>query len=212
MLRRRGFHDPRFKFLRATNKSCFLVAPGERMNLETLLSQRQTPILKRWLEGILETYPADARRFLGKQKDSFANPVGSTLSRAIESFYRELLGAGDPEKLAGALEALIRVRAVQGFSASGALGFLFLLKKIVREETSREIGNNRVSPEELLLLDSRLDQVALAGFDLYMRCREKVFEIRARESQNQVSGLLRRAGLVSEIPAWDASEREKDLT
>jgi len=92
------------------------------MKLETLLSQRERPILKRWTECILETYPSDARRFLEKQKDPFSNPVGSTLSRAIEAFYREFLGNGDPEKLAGSLDALLRVRAVQGFSPSSEIG------------------------------------------------------------------------------------------
>lgn len=182
------------------------------MKLETLLSQREPHILKRWMECILDTYPEDARRFLEKQKDPFSNPVGSTLSRAIETFYREFLGTGDPEKLAGSLDALIRVRAVQGFSASSAVGFLFSLKKIIREETRKEARDNRISEEDLVFFESRLDEAALAGFDLYMRCREKIYEIRARESRNQVSGLLRRAGLASEIAAWGAAENKKDLT
>jgi hypothetical protein len=173
------------------------------MKLEELLLQRASRILKRWMDLIFDTYPSDSQRFLRKQKDPFANPVGCTLSREIETLYREFLGPGDPENLAGALDAVIRVRAVQEFSASGAVGFLFLLKKIIREETAKEIRENRISHEELLVLESKLDDLALAGFEIYMRCKEKVYEIRAREAAAQVSGLLRRAGLTAEIPVWD---------
>jgi hypothetical protein len=173
------------------------------MKLEELLLQRASRILKKWMDLIFDTYPSDSQRFLRKQKDPFANPVGCTLSREIETLYREFLGPGDPENLAGALDAVIRVRAVQEFSASGAVGFLFLLKKIIREETAKEIRENRISHEELLVLESKLDDLALAGFEIYMMCKEKVYEIRAREAAAQVSGLLRRAGLTAEIPAWD---------
>ena len=182
------------------------------MKLEELLLQRASRILKRWMDRIFETYPTDAQRFLRKQKDPFANPVGSTLSREIETFYREFIGPGDPEKLAGALDALIRVRAVQDFSPSGAVSFLFLLKKIIREETVKEVRENRISQEELLALESRLDDAALAGFDVYMRCKEKVYEIRAREARSHVSGLLKRAGLISEIPAWDSEGKKTGLS
>lgn len=182
------------------------------MKIEELLSQRATQILKRWAALVFETYPSDAQRFLKKQKDPFANPVGSTLSRGMENFFREFLGEADPEKLADALDAMIRVRAVQEFSPSGAVGFIFLLKKIIREEMEKEIREHGIPPKELLALESRLDDAALAGFDVYMRCREKVYEIRAREAQNRVSGLLRRAGLIVEIPTGDSEGKNNDLT
>jgi hypothetical protein len=182
------------------------------MKLEELLFKRANQILKRWTALIFDTYPSDAQRFLTKQKDPFANPVGSTLSREVENFFREFLGEADPEKLAGALDGMIRVRAVQEFSASGAVGFIFLLKKIIREEAEQEIREHRIPLKELLALESRLDDAALAGFDVYMRCKEKVYEIRAREAQNHVSGLLRRAGLIADIPAWDSGGKKNDLT
>jgi hypothetical protein len=182
------------------------------MKLEELLLQRASRILKRWTDLIFDTYPSDAQRFLRKQKDPFANPVGSNLSREIETFYREFIGPGDPEKLAAALDAVIRVRAVQEFSASGAVGILFLLKKIIREETVREVRENRISQDELLALESRLDDAALVGFDVYMRCKEKIYEIRAREARSHVSGLLRRAGLLSEVPAWDSNGNKTGMT
>ena len=182
------------------------------MKLEELLSQRASRILKRWTALVFDTYPSDAQRFLRKQKDPFANPVGSTLSREMETFFQEFFGAADPERLAHALDGIIRVRAIQEFSPSGAVGFIFLLKKIIREETEQEIREHRIPPEELFALESRLDDAALVGFDVYMGCKEKVYEIRAREAQNRVSGLLRRAGLIADIPAWDSEEKNDDLS
>ena len=190
-----------------------IYGPSDKtMKLEELLLQRATQILKRWAALVFETYPSDAQRFLKKQKDPFANPVGNTLSRGMETFLHEFLGEADPEKLAHALDGIIRVRAIQEFSPSGAVRFIFLLKRIIREETEQEIRERRIPPKELLALESRLDDAALAGFDVYMGCKEKVYEIRAREAQNRVSGLLRRAGLIADIPAWDSEEKNNDLS
>lgn len=182
------------------------------MKLEAFLLQRATQILKRWTALIFDSYPSDAQRFLSKQKNSFANPVGSTLSREAEAFFREFLGEADPEKLAGALDGMIRVRAVQDFCPSAAVGFIFSLKKIIREETEQEIRANRIPWKELIALESRLDEAALTGFDIYMGCKEKIYEIRAREAQSHVSGLLRRAGVLADIPAWDSKGKENDQT
>lgn len=182
------------------------------MKLEEFLLQRATQILKRWTALIFDTYPSDAQRFLSKQKNAFANPVGSSLSREAEIFFREFLGEADPEKLAGALDGMIRIRAVQDFRPSGAVGFIFFLKTIIREETEQEIRANRISVKALLDLESRLDDAALAGFDAYVACKEKLYEIRAREAQSHVSGLLRKAGMLADIPPWDSRGKENDRT
>jgi hypothetical protein len=179
------------------------------MKLEDLLKQKASHIRKRWLDLILETYPADSQRFFREQKDRFANPVGTTLSREVESLYHELLHGMDPERLNSSLEEIIRIRAIQDFSPSKAMSFIFLLKKVLREELDKEIKESPAASQELLTLESSLDEMALRGFDLYMRCREKIYEIRAKETKNQVSRLLQKAGLLCEIPSWD-SDRKKD--
>jgi len=56
------------------------------MKLEDLLKQKASHIQKRWLALIIDTYPADSQRFLREQKDRFANPVGTALARAVETF------------------------------------------------------------------------------------------------------------------------------
>ena len=172
------------------------------MRLEKLLTQRRSAILDRWTQLILETYPVNTQRFLKKQKDQFSNPVGYTISKEVKNLYKELLQGIDSARVSPIIERIIRVRAIQDFSPSKAVAFIFLLKRVIREELEKEIQENQVF-DEFLMLASSLDDLALLAFDIYMECREKIYEIRANEAKNQVSGLLRRAGLIYEIPEWE---------
>lgn len=165
--------------------------------LEMLLLQRRTAILNRWFDAILETYPPDTRRFLRKQKDRFANPVGTTLYAEMENLLKEILRGFDREGLSAILDKIIRIRTVQDLSPSAALGFLFALKGIVRSEIDPKSAG-QIPAQELPDLESRIDAVALLAFDIYVQCKERVFEIRVRETQNQVSRMLRRSGMFCE--------------
>jgi hypothetical protein len=185
--------------------------PSKPMKLEDLLKQKASHIRKRWVELIIETYPPDSQRFFREQKDRFANPVGTTLSREVESLYHELLHGMDPEKVNSSLDEIVKIRAVQDFSPARAMSFVFLLKKVLREELDQEIKQSPAAYEELLTLDSRLDEMALRGFDLYVKYKEKIYEIRAKEAKNQVSRLLQRAGLLCEIPSWDSDKKKDDI-
>jgi len=170
------------------------------MVLEHLLPQKRAAILERWFQLILETYPADTSRFLKQEKDRFINPVGYTISQEIEALYDELLQEMNSDKLAACLDNIIRIRAVQDFSPSQTVAFIFLLKKAIREELTSEIKENRVF-EELLEFEARIDKLVLLAFDIYMKCREKVFEIRLNEAKaerERVLKLLDRTNLTME--------------
>jgi hypothetical protein len=169
------------------------------MKLTKLLAQKKAPIVGRWLDLIFETYPDDAQRFLTKQKDRFANPVGTTISKEIENLYDELIEGLEPDRVSPLLDRIIRIRAIQDFSPSQAVNFVFLLKKAIKKETSNEILEDQLS-EDLAIMESRIDDLALLAFDIYMGCREKLYDIRANEAKNQVSRLLQQAGMISEIP------------
>ena len=181
------------------------------MNLETILTQKGPTILSKWLELILETYPADAQRFLKKQKNRFANPVGTTIKSEAENIYKELLRGMDPERISLFLDGIIRIRAIQDFTPSQAISFVFLLKNIIREEVGKEVREQQLL-DELMIFESRFDEVALLAFDVYMKCREKIYEIRANETKNQVSRLLSKAGLTCEILGWSPEPKENNST
>ena len=151
---------------------------------------------------ILNTYPPDGAKFLGKEKDRFANPVGYAISQGAESLLNWLSGKDEPNgEISLALDDIIRIRAVQNFSPSEALAFIFLLKKAVREELGGEIARDKRF-EEFLELESKIDELAMSSFDIYMKCREKLYEIRVKEFKNRLFHLLERANLIYEIPEW----------
>lgn len=180
------------------------------MTLEGLLRERQSAIVKRWFEAILETYPADTAKFLKTQKNQFANPVGSTISREIEQLFHELLQGIDPEKVSPFLDRVIRIRAVQDFTPAQAVSFVYFLKKVIREELASEIERGQLF-EELSVFESRIDHLALLSFDIYMRCREKLYELKANDAINGTYLLLKRAKLITETsgPELDHNSQVK---
>jgi hypothetical protein len=179
------------------------------MKLADFLTQKRSPIVKKWCDLILQTYPEQSQGFLRKQKDRFANPVGRTILEGIESIYDELVGEADSDKLSLFLDNIVRVRAIQDFSPSRAVGFVFGLKKIIKDELENEIRQEGIS-EEWAAFESRIDSLALLCFDIYTECRQKIFDIRVDEVKNQSSGLLKMAGLVYEIPDTE-QDAEEDL-
>jgi hypothetical protein len=155
---------------------------GYRVILENLLLQNQSAILERWFNLILETYPANTAALMRKEKNRFANPVGVTISREIEALFKGLLENKGSEELAASLIAILKIRSVQDFRPSQAVGFILLLKKAIEGALKSEIHREPIR-EEWLKFHSRIDELALLAFDLYMDCREKICEIRIHKAQ-----------------------------
>ena len=168
------------------------------INLKDLLLEKKSTILKRWFNMILETYPSDTSNFLKKQKNCFANPVGYNISQGINGIFDELLNEADTDKVSPFLDNIIRIKAVQDFSPSQAMSFIFLLKKAIRESLGNKIHETHIS-KELLLFESKIDNLALLSFDIYIKCRERIYEIKADEVRRMTFRLLQRANLICEI-------------
>ena len=147
-----------------------------------VFAEKKSEILAKWLERTLATYPHQMQRFLHDEKDRFRNPVGHTLREGLAALLDELMGAMDLAKIRPALESIVRLRAVQDFTPSQAVGFVYLLREIMEEE--RADGK----PAEA---QKRIDEMALLAFDLYVKCREEIDAIKAREAQRKVYVLER---------------------
>ncbi len=145
---------------------------------------RKHAMAERWLALAVQTYPVPSRRFLVDQRDPFRNPAGQALRKRIPELVEELFGEMDAGKVGAALEDLMRLRAVQRFSAREAVGFLFGLKTILREESAADW-------ETLARWEERVDELALAAFDLFMRFREQIYQIQADEARRRVAQLER---------------------
>lgn len=164
------------------------------MPLTAHLAEKKSAILGRWLNMIYESYPPETAIFLRKEKNRFDNPAGYRISEGLEGLYGALLQEMERDQVLACLDEIIRIRALQNFTPSQALAFIFLLKIVIREELSGEIQKENLALE-LLDLESRIDGLALLGFDVYTKRREKIFEIKADEAKRRVSGLMRKTGL-----------------
>jgi len=162
------------------------------MNLKSLLLQKKSAILERWYHLILESYPSDTGRFLKKNRDRFLNPVAYEFRQGIEGIYEALLHGTDHGNVSSFIDRIISIRAIQDFQPSGVIAFIFLLKKAIRNTLEKEIAEDGIA-SELIERESRIDGLALLCFDIYMKRREKIYEIKVNEIKNRASGLLRKA-------------------
>jgi hypothetical protein len=76
------------------------------------------------------------------------------------------------------------------------VAFIFQLKKIVRRALGTEILQQQGMTAELEAFDSAVDDLALYAFDLYMKCREKIYDLKANEARNMTFRLLQQARLI----------------
>lgn len=161
------------------------------MTLAELLLERRDGIIQKWIDHALAAYSEDSSALFEREKDPFANPIGHSLRVGARGVVETLLAGPDSAEAHRALHEVVKIRAVQQMPASEAVGFVFRLKDAVRSE----LGEAATSPEyasELRELDNRIDQVALATFDLYTRCREQVSELRINELKRSVSWVVDR--------------------
>lgn len=124
-----------------------------------------------WIERTLAAYSAEILPFLSGEHDRFRNPVGQVIRENLTTLAHELLGAMDDRAIAPAIDALVRMRAVQDFSPSAALRFIFDLRPVIAEVCGE-------SPPQI---DGRIDELALMAFDCYMACREQIAALREKE-------------------------------
>jgi len=164
------------------------------------LASRQEAIAEAWRQKMLATLPEGGAGFIGKQKDRFRNPMGATLTVGATDVTRALFERVSKEEMEHRLDDLIHLRAVQGLAPSKSLAFIPELKGVIRDE----IGDLNFPEGELAEIDQAIDDILYLAFDMFVRCREQIFELRARSMRDRSYKLMERAGLL-----WE-EEPEKD--
>ena len=179
------------------------------MTLAQRLQDKKDAIVRRWLDDVLATYSPDAAAAFTRQKDRFANPVGHSLRVATRAIFEWLLEETDTdnEKIYEHLHEVIKIRAIQEFSTSDAVRFIFHLKKVVRAELGKAIEDGQ-HWSELTELEEKIDQVALAAFEIFVQCREQVYELRVNEARRSVSWVVDRMNRRGSDPETAQPERE----
>ena len=173
------------------------------MDLTTHLVKHTDAIVDQWFSLVAKTYPEDTAGFLKRKKDPFANPVRKNTLEGLKTVVAELFGDMDHEIIRKDLDPAIRIRAVQQFRPSEAIGFVFFLKTIVRKLLEKRYPQLLKDPETLPAiweLESKIDEVALMAVDIYVGCREKIYDLKANVERNTVYKAFSRAGLIVEDP------------
>ncbi len=160
-------------------------------NLNSILLEHRAALIDRWTQVIFQTYPADTVDFFKKTKDPFANPVGQSITRELPVVFEELVQPSDDVRLKKSLDTIVRIRAVQDFSVIESLRFIYKFKDVMRQELSGLLHDPALQ-EELRHFETRLDELALLAFEIYLGCKEQLWEIRQTEIKNRYHLLLER--------------------
>ena len=167
------------------------------MDLVKQLSQKKSAIIQAWFEKVVNTYPIDTAQFLKNQRDPFANPVGQNSLQSLRKMFEFALDGFDRKTAQPLIDPIIRIRAIQDFTPTQAVRFIFDLKKIIREMAAVDAKDGQ-SQKTLQILDDRIDELGFLAFDIYMQCREKIYDLKANEMRARTYSAFSRAGLIKE--------------
>ena len=167
------------------------------MDLLEHLARKKNAVVKKWFDRLTATYPADTAQFLRSQKDAFANPVGQNSLQSLQGLFDHLIEGFDRNAAKSIIDPIIRIRAIQNFSPSEAIGFVFDLK-IILADMAPEDRSDPKGRKALAGLYRRIDQLGLLAFDVYMQCREKIYDLKANEMRVRTLSAFDRAGLIKE--------------
>lgn len=179
------------------------------MELEQFLLSEKRVLVTKWFDLVAGTYPPETARLLKKESNQFANPVGQTIFHGLSDLFEQFLGGAPRDGILSSLDRIIRIRAIQDFTPSQAVSFVFQLKEVVADRLQDESLEERFSAADLFEFSRKVDELALLAFDIYMQCREKLYEVRVTEVKNRTFRLLQRANLLAELSDDKEPEPER---
>ncbi len=168
------------------------------MNLNQLLTEKRSAILKAWYDAVLVTANGRAPDFLEKQRTLVVDATGYDLEEGMGGLFDALSQGVISDDVSRFLDSMIRIRAASDFTASQAVAFILEVKKVVRKELGHEVLNDLQLQKELSIWDSVVDDLALFAFNIYVRCREDVLEVRTDEEKKNILRILKKAKLIDD--------------
>jgi hypothetical protein len=167
------------------------------MTLKEHLQENRSAIVDQWFETVVGTYQEETRGPLRRQNAPFTNPVGFNTHQGLEGLLDGLLKGMMPSETSRFLDGIVRIRAVQDFAPSEAIRFIFQLKGVIRSKLGETLQDPAIGAE-LDSFESAIDDLALFAFDLYMQCRETIYDIKAKEARSMTFRLLQKAQLITD--------------
>jgi len=169
------------------------------MVLKSLLLEKKDSLVDKWFDQIAGLYPIQTTVFLKGNKGQFSNPVGYSLRVGLSNIMEEIVSDFNEESIKKSLDDIIRIRAIQDFKPSEAVSFLFFLKQVVYQEMGSQTNS-----QEIIEFDNRIDRLALIAFDIYMKCREDLCNVRVKESERRNFRLHQVANQLFELKGDEA--------
>ncbi|MFT5697623.1 MAG: hypothetical protein ACI8ZB_000471 [Desulforhopalus sp.] len=148
------------------------------MDLAEGFRNHREKIVNKWVEYTLSTYKSSG--FFIKEKDKFANPVGGNVREALGKMFLLLTKGAESTEHQLYLDQLISIRSVQEFTPAQALAPLNAVKHITRDVFLADKERAHLVAE-LYDFEFAVDLVVLAGFDTYMKFRERIYQVRIDE-------------------------------
>ncbi len=148
------------------------------MKLIEALEDNKSKILSLWIDRTLDSYASSS--FFKTSKNQFANPVGANINSALTKLFNLIVAGVDKGEYRKPLDQLVRIRAVQEFTPGEAVAPVLELKWVVKQVFS----SNKEAKEllgELDMFDCEVDKAALEAFNIYMECRERLYQTRIHE-------------------------------
>ncbi len=175
----------------------------QRMELEKYLVENRKKLVEKWVSAVIETYPPDSVSFFTKTKDPFANPVGNTIKRSIDLLFTEVVKKKmDRAAVQEAMEPIIRLRAVQEFTPSQAMAFIFSIKYLLKDALKKHLTDKDVE-RFLETVSANTEELMLVAVNIYAACRDKIYTLRINQSKESLKKLLIKKELICEIPETD---------
>ena len=166
------------------------------MNLKERLLEKRTAILTAWRDAALVIPEGAGPGFLERQKAFLAETIGYDLAQGIGGLFDALLQGVIPDEVSRFLDGMIRLRATSDFTASQTLAFILAVKKAARREVGNEMLAEPAVREEFSAWEAAVDDLVLFAFDIYVRHREVVLDLKADEAKRETYRLLKKAKLI----------------
>ena len=173
------------------------------MAFNAILKAAEKDIFDEWFDRFCSTYGPDTMWRFKNSTDPFHNPVGVNTRKSLSELLGLLLHGGSLESAAGVIDPIVRIRAIQKFTASQAVAFFIELKDIVHKLLKKK--DLETYAADLYTFDSQVDTLMLLAFDAYTLCREEISRLRVDTERKKIYKAFSRAGLL------DITEEEKAL-
>jgi len=162
------------------------------LTLSEFIRDNRDALVEGWLDAVALSYHEDSAGFIKGNEDRIANPLGHAIREMVEAVLGCLTEGCEGQALDSALFPVIQMRAVQGFSPSGAVSFVGLLRDSVASLARKKQAGDGI----IIELDDAVLGLMARSFDLYSGCREKISEIKQEELKRNLYMLLRKSGMV----------------